>query len=180
MSNKHKLAELIQKFVDELDYPMKEFVNEVNVVVGKYYEDDITLEFYFNFGVLDNKTRDNLKDYIWYQVYSFFDTETFIVSHNGKRKKKNIQESDKKMSVIEKFMTDLNIKGICGFWIDPEYDEDGVVWVYIILDSDWLMEIPTKPEFVARRMRAGVEEEIEKFLGINVRVGSVAKKCNDT
>ena len=86
---------------------------------------------------------------------------------------------DKKTySLLTEFMENLDVEGICGFWIDDEYDDHNMVWVYIILDLDWVNKIPTKPQFVATRMRTGVKEEIKKFLGVDVMVGSVARKCN--
>jgi hypothetical protein len=86
-------------------------------------------------------------------------------------KKKEIIE------LLENFLSEMNVEGICGGWVDEETGEDGVFWVYIILDLDWINEIPTKPEFIASRMRLGVAEEIYNFLDIRVRVGSVARKC---
>jgi hypothetical protein len=85
---------------------------------------------------------------------------------------------DKRIDVLSDFMENLDVKGICGFWIDVEEDIHGYIWVYIILDLDWIQEIPTKPEFIARRMREGVKEEIKKWLGMDVMVGSTAKKCD--
>lgn len=85
----------------------------------------------------------------------------------------------KTVKLLENFMSELDVEGICGFWIDEEPDDHDNFWVYIILDLDWLEnnQHPTKPGFVAGRMRNGVKEEIKKFLGLNVMVGSVARKC---
>lgn len=83
------------------------------------------------------------------------------------------------ISLLEKFMNELDVEGICGFWIDEERDDHDSLWVYIILDIDWINKVPTKPQFVANRMRNGVKEEIKKFLGLDVMVGSTAKKCNE-
>jgi hypothetical protein len=85
----------------------------------------------------------------------------------------------KTVKLLENFMSEFEVEGICGFFIDEEPDDHDNFWVYIILDLDWLQDNqhPTKPEFVARRMRNGVKEEIKKFLGLDVMVGSVARKC---
>lgn len=74
-------------------------------------------------------------------------------------------------------MSELDIEGICGFWIDDEIDVHDMYWVYIILDSEKLEDHPTKPGFVAERYRKGIKSEIKKFLGIDVMVGSISKKC---
>jgi hypothetical protein len=69
------------------------------------------------------------------------------------------------------------MEGACGFWVQPD-EEGGVPSVYIVLDLDWLQSFPTKPDFVARRMRQGLKEDIKNWTGIEVSyVGSTAKKC---
>ena len=87
----------------------------------------------------------------------------------------------KTVKLLENFMSELEVEGICGFWVDEEPDVHDFIWVYIILDLDWLEnnQHPTKPGFVVQRMRSGVENEIKKFLSIDVRVGSVAKRCSE-
>lgn len=82
----------------------------------------------------------------------------------------------KQIKLLEELMQTLEVDGICGFWID-ESDENEVPAVYIVLDVDWIKETPTKPEFIAKRMRQGVKDEIKKWLGFDVYVGSTAKKC---
>ena len=67
--------------------------------------------------------------------------------------------------------------GVCGFFVDPDYD--GQVKVVVILDIDFIQDSNTKPEFVARMFRMGVKNEIQKWLGIDVYVGSTATKCNE-
>lgn len=85
------------------------------------------------------------------------------------------------IEIVEKFMSELDVEGICGFFIDSEPDDHDMFWVYIILDLDWLNnnQHPTKPGFVANRMRMGVKSEIKKYLGFDVMVGSVARKCTE-
>lgn len=85
----------------------------------------------------------------------------------------------KTLDLIKQFMENLDVEGICGFWVD--YDEEDIlqdIWVYIILDLDWLEEIPTKRDFVAKRMRLGIRDEIKKWLDLDVKVGSISKKCD--
>jgi hypothetical protein len=81
----------------------------------------------------------------------------------------------KQIKLLEEFMETLNVEGICGFWIED--DDKELPAVYIVLDLDWIKVAQTKPEFIAKRMRAGVKEEINKWLGFDVYVGSTAKKC---
>lgn len=73
-------------------------------------------------------------------------------------------------------MDNLDMDGICGYWIDEEEDINGKYWVYIILDSEILEG--TKPGFVAQRYRTHLKSEIKKFTNIDVEVGSVTRKCD--
>jgi hypothetical protein len=85
---------------------------------------------------------------------------------------------DKTIKLLEEFLKDYTMEGACGFWVQPD-EEGGVPSVYIVFDLDWLQSFPTKPDFVARRMRQGLKEDIKNWTGIEVSyVGSTAKKCD--
>jgi hypothetical protein len=85
---------------------------------------------------------------------------------------------DKTIKLLEEFLKDYTMEGACGFWVQPD-EEGGVPSVYIVLDLDWLQSIETKPDFIARRMRQGLKEDIKNWTGIEVSyVGSTAKKCD--
>lgn len=86
---------------------------------------------------------------------------------------------DKTIKLLEEFLKDYTMEGVCGFWVQP--DEDGEVpSVYIIFDLDWLQTLGTIPR-VTRRMRQGVKEDIKNWTGVDVPyVGSTAKKCDNT
>jgi len=87
---------------------------------------------------------------------------------------------DKTIKLLEEFLKDYTMEGACGFWVQPDED-GGIPSVYIVLDLDWLQSFPTKPDFVARRMRQGLKEDIKNWTGVDVPyVGSTAKKCDNT
>jgi len=85
-----------------------------------------------------------------------------------------MSEKENTLKILKSFLETLDIDGVCKFWIDEETE---LPIVYIVIDTNWLQEIPTKPEFVARRMRAFLSDEIEKFTGLKVHVGSYADRC---
>jgi len=86
---------------------------------------------------------------------------------------------DKTIKLLEEFLKDYTMEGACGFWVQPDED-NGIPSVYIIFDLDWLQSFPTKPDFVARRMRQGLKEDIKNWTGVDVPyVGSTAKKCDN-
>jgi len=86
-----------------------------------------------------------------------------------------MENNKKQIKLLEEFLKTLDIEGICSFWI--ENDDKELPVVYIVLDLDWIKESQTKPEFVAKRMRQVVREEINKWIGFDVFVGSTTKKC---
>lgn len=85
---------------------------------------------------------------------------------------------------LESFLEDYNADGICGFLVDAESTDelsgDTQISVIIILDIDWVQKIMTKPEFVAKRFRSGIKSEIQRWLGLDVYVGSTARKCDES
>ena len=86
---------------------------------------------------------------------------------------------DKTIKLLEEFLKDYTMEGTCGFWVQPDED-GGIPSVYIIFDLDWLYSLQTKPDFVARRMRQGLKEDIKNWTGVDVPyVGSTAKKCDN-
>lgn len=88
----------------------------------------------------------------------------------------NRKEQTKK--ILKLFLETYEVDGVCGFFIDDEENsEDDRLAVYMIIDENWLKQTQTKPGFVGKRMRDGIQEEIKKWLGIDVYVGSTVRKC---
>jgi hypothetical protein len=83
----------------------------------------------------------------------------------------------KTVRVLETFLSELEVDGVCGYIVDP--DGEGPIQVIVVLDIDYIKEANTKPGFVGKMIREGVKHEIQKWLGIDVFVGSTAKKCNE-
>ena len=93
-----------------------------------------------------------------------------------------MNQHEKTVKILESFLKDYTMEGVCSFFVDSEegaeYEEDRIA-VYIVLDLDWVNKEITKPGFVANRMRAGLKEEIKKYTGLDVYVGSIARKCEE-
>jgi len=99
------------------------------------------------------------------------------VKHSNRPKEENYMNVRIMVKLLESFLSDYSIEGVCGFWVDDELDVLSNYFVVVILDIDWIQKIQTKPEFVAKRFRDRIKEEIKKYLGMDVTIGSVAKKC---
>ena len=87
---------------------------------------------------------------------------------------------DKRKNLIERFLEDYKMEGVCDFVVTSD-DETGSPSVFIIVDSEWINSVPTNPDFVVRRMRSKLMDDINNWMGVEVSyVGSYVKKCDET
>jgi len=89
-----------------------------------------------------------------------------------------MENREKTVKLLESFLSDKQVDGVCGYIVDP--DGEGPIQVIVVLDIDYIKEANTKPGFIARMIRQGVKQEIEKWIGFDVYVGSTAKKCDES
>jgi hypothetical protein len=87
-----------------------------------------------------------------------------------------METREKTIKLLESFLSDKEVDGVCGYMVDP--DGEGPIQVIVILDIDYIQAANTKPGFIARMIKEGVRQEIKKWLGLDVYVGSIAKKCD--
>lgn len=87
-----------------------------------------------------------------------------------------MENREKTVKLLESFLSDKEVAGVCGYIVDP--DGEGSIQVIVILDIDYIQEANTKPGFIAKMIREGVKQEIKKWLGLDIYVGSTAKKCD--
>lgn len=88
-----------------------------------------------------------------------------------------MKNREKTVKLLESFLSDKEVDGVCGYMVDP--DGEGPIQVIVVLDIDYIKEANTKPGFVAKMIREGVKREIKKWIGMDVYVGSTAKKCEE-
>jgi hypothetical protein len=89
-----------------------------------------------------------------------------------------MKNREKTVKLLESFLSDKEVDGVCGYMVDP--DGEGPIQVIVVLDIDYIQEANTKPGFIAKMIREGVKQEIKKWIGLDVYVGSTAKKCNES
>jgi hypothetical protein len=89
-----------------------------------------------------------------------------------------MKNREKTVKLLESFLSDKEVDGVCGYMVDP--DGEGPIQVIVVLDIDYIQEANTKPGFIAKMIREGVKQEIKKWIGMDVYVGSTAKKCNES
>jgi hypothetical protein len=88
-----------------------------------------------------------------------------------------MDKHQKTISLLEAFLSDKVVDGVCGYMVIPDDDEDSIQ-VIVILDIDYIQNSNTKPGFVEKMIRNGVKQEIKKWLNLDVYVGSTSKKCD--
>ena len=84
-----------------------------------------------------------------------------------------MENREKTVNLLESFLSDKQVDGVCGYIVDP--DGEGPIQVIVVLDIDYIQEANTKPGFIARMIKQGVKQEIEKWIGFDVYVGSTAR-----
>ena len=89
-----------------------------------------------------------------------------------------MKNREKTAKLLESFLSDKEVDGVCGYIVDP--DGEGPFQVIVVLDIDYVKAAHTKPGFIARMIREGVKQEIKKWIGLDVYVGSIAEKCEDS
>ena len=90
-----------------------------------------------------------------------------------------MESREKTIKLLEAFLSDKEVDGVCGYMVVPDDGEDSIQ-VVVVLDIDYIKKANTKPGFVARMIREGVKQEIKKWIGLDVYVGSTAKQCNES
>ena len=87
-----------------------------------------------------------------------------------------MDKHQKTISLLETFLSDKLVDGVCGYMVDSNNEDS--IQVFVILDIDYIQNSNTKPGFVARMIRNGVRLEIKKWLNLDVYVNSTTKKCD--
>jgi hypothetical protein len=88
-----------------------------------------------------------------------------------------MENREKTVKLLELFLSHKKVDGVCGYIVDP--DGEGSIQVIVVLDIDYIQEFKTIASFIAKMIRGGVKQEIKKWVGFDVYVGSIAKKCEE-
>jgi hypothetical protein len=88
-----------------------------------------------------------------------------------------MENREKTVNLLESFLSTKEVDGICGYIVDP--DGEGPIQVIVVIDIDYIQEANTKPGFITQMIRQGVKQEIKKWIGFDVYVGSTSKKCDE-
>lgn len=174
-SKDKKNIELIKTAIESSPIENKKYVRTIQVIPNNLIEGDYTVKVDFQYGILDSNQREKFMKELWETIFKY---TNISVGLKFERHDQPLNEQvDKTPRILEKFMENLDVEGICGFWIDDEEDIHGKYWVYIIIDSDLVNS--TKPGFIMRQYQLNLRNEIKKFLNIDVMIGTTVRKCSE-
>lgn len=95
-------------------------------------------------------------------------------------------KTDRLAQIIEKLLEKVEIDGLCGFFVVKDEEEnDGTpsinhkIQVILILDIDYLDNEEIDQYMFARKVKSNIYKKIQGYLGVDVYVGSIAKKCDN-
>lgn len=174
-SKDKKNIELIKTAIDSSPIENKKYVKTIKVIPNDLIEGDYSVKVDFQYGILDSNLREKFMKELWETIFKY---TNISVGLKFERHDQPLNEQvDKTPRLLEKFMENLDVEGICGFWVDDEEDIHGKYWVYIILDLDLVNS--TKPGYIMRQYQLNLQKEIKKFLNIDVMIGTISRKCSD-
>ena len=171
----NKKIKLVKRTLESAEILNKQFIKTIDVVEDRFTNDEIIVKVRFYHGMISDSGRDETLDDIWQTVYNYTGIPVSLVNLNKLDSNTLTESEDKTPKILEKFMENLDVEGICGFWVDPEGDIHSKYWVYLIIDKDWL-ENQEKP---LQRMKINLQKEIKKFLNVDVMIGITVRKCSE-
>ena len=155
-----------------------DFVQKLDINYDKEL-DKFFLNVTFKDG-LNKKEQEDLLDDSWLAIFNFFRVPVYLVNKSLNEIHNNLKEQrEKKVSnkILQGFLDSLQIEGLCGYMlVDENKDKPEVI---LILDIDWLLKSELLTHHLASRLRWKVKQEIEKWLDMDVYIGSIAKKCDE-
>lgn len=162
-----------------------EWVNSEGTPVIRYndYSFEVLRSFYWSFMnmmPISYKITNDL--FTKYFKEKFSDKPFISVLDSDLFTELNLEQTNKpnkSEKLLRYFLNTYELDGVCEYIITYD-DEENYSSVIIVLDLDWLKSLPAEPEpgFVAKKYRKGLKEEIYNFTGLDVYVGSTAKRCD--
>lgn len=88
---------------------------------------------------------------------------------------KNIENTIK---MLETFLSEREVEGICGYIVDPV--PGGKIQVIIVIDLSFIDSSNTKASHIAIMTKNELQQEIKKWLNLDVYVGATADYCDES
>ena len=94
---------------------------------------------------------------------------------------KLIITESKMMNVLETFLNKYfsDYDEICQFIIDPDFEDDEPIWVYMVISKDWYY-YESSDEYKTHRvhqLKRKAIEYVKLFMNIDIYVGTYVREC---
>lgn len=94
---------------------------------------------------------------------------------------KLIITESKMMNVLETFLNKYfsDYDEICQFFIDPDFEDDEPIWVYIVVSKDWYYYESSEANKTHRinQLKRKAIEYVKLFMNIDIYVGTYVREC---
>lgn len=85
-----------------------------------------------------------------------------------------MEDIGKKIKIIEKFLKLRRYDFVCDYFVDTDEDNEIDVMLHI---SDEVLYQEERAVLLVRRIKDHVKNDIKTYLGFDVWVGNIVKKC---
>jgi hypothetical protein len=95
---------------------------------------------------------------------------------------KIIITESKMMNVLETFLNKnfSDYDEICQFIIDPDYEGDEPIWVYMVISKDWYYygnPNESNKTHIINQLKREVRVSVKLFMNIDIFVGVYVREC---
>ena len=88
-------------------------------------------------------------------------------------------QHEKTTHLLESFIESYTMKGTCGAFLVPNpMGQDGYL-IHLYLNENWIRKQEVRPHLVGKKLRDTLQKNCKDYTGIDVRVTSSTKKCDD-
>jgi len=87
---------------------------------------------------------------------------------------------EKTIHVLETFLESHTVKGTCGAFVVPNpMGQDGYL-IHLYLNENWIRKQEVRPHLVGKKLRDTLQKDCKDYTGIDVRVTSSTKRCDES
>jgi len=88
-------------------------------------------------------------------------------------------KDEKTTRALESFIESYTMEGTCGAFVVPNpIGQDGYL-IHLYLNENWIRKQEVRPHLVGKKLRDTLQKNCKDYTGIDVRVTSSTKKCDD-
>jgi hypothetical protein len=89
-------------------------------------------------------------------------------------------KDEKTTRALESFIESYTMEGTCGAFVVPNpMGQDGHL-IHLYLNENWIRKQEVRPHLVGKKLRDTLQKNCKDYTGIDVRVTSSTKKCDDS